>query len=151
MHHFYHLYHLYHLYHRNISTTDFVIIIIDYHWLSLTIHDYHWLLLIIWKSEKRWITDWLTQLLTTWNQEMLTHLKKRQIDLIEQFYPALSSLWRAALSFLAHSPNWWMRSGSLSQEARRDIRAKIHYIILLIFSPRTQSWMHFYYDILQLC
>ena len=51
------------------------LIIIDHHWLSLIIIDYHWLSLIIldyvWKSEKRWMTD----LMTTWNQEMLAHLE----------------------------------------------------------------------------
>ena len=50
------------------------LIIIDYHWLSLIIIGHHWLSLIVWKSEN--ITYPLTGLLTTWNQEMLAHLKK---------------------------------------------------------------------------
>ena len=44
-------------------------IIIDYHWLSMIIIDYHRL------SEKGESLHWLTHSLTTWNQEMLAHLK----------------------------------------------------------------------------
>ena len=61
------------------------LIIIDCHWLSLIITEYTWLSLIIIEYYrlsliisdyltilKRWVTDSLT----TWNQEMLAHLKK---------------------------------------------------------------------------
>ena len=48
------------------------LVIIDCHWLSWITIDYHWFSLIIWKSE---LYQLLTDSLTTWNQEMLVHLK----------------------------------------------------------------------------
>ena len=70
------------------------LIVIDYHWLSLIISDYHWLSLII--NDCNWLSlitidfhllsltimdylqirkTYITDLPTTWSQEMLAHLK----------------------------------------------------------------------------
>ena len=56
------------------------LIIIDYHWLSLTIIDFHWLSLIIIDYLKIWkaVSSWLTELVTTRNQEMLAHLTEKE-------------------------------------------------------------------------
>ena len=69
-----------HLYHRNISPLPIsweVLIFIDYHWLSLITNGYHWLSLTIIDYLKT-VNCWLTDSVTTWNQEMLVRLKGNQ-------------------------------------------------------------------------
>ena len=57
-------------------------IIIDYHLLSLIIIDYHWLSLIIIQYTENLIR-WLTHSVTTWNQEMLAHLKIISVSAVD--------------------------------------------------------------------
>ena len=89
---------MYHLYHRHISPTNFVKYhwqsrdhciakishqltswdIIDYHWLSLLVIDYYWLLIVFTEYLKNGKCS-LTDLVPTWNQEMLAHLKMQTV------------------------------------------------------------------------
>ena len=96
------------------------LIFIDFHWLSLIIIEYHWLSLIIlinyiWKSKKyQLLTDWLTHSRTTWNQEMLAHLKRNAIN---------QKTWRSTSKYQKQRKYCWGNIVDLREYCRSELHA----------------------------
>ena len=117
---------------------------IDYHWVALIIIFYHWLSLIIIDYMKIW-KRWLTHLVTTWNQEMLTHLKIFYCNKFTCIRNTIQRLYPECELNANRGGSWFLQIiyKGLSFHLRKKSHTwHISPFILLFWLIRSVSWTH---------